>query len=173
MKMQEFLYVPIVNMLLMFLPGVLMVECEEQETITISIHNASSMDLYWSINDFPSKKEISTEWISGEWHLEKLLSDSTTNIRIPIIWKEKEQVSFILLFFTQDTYDKYTIDEIREKNIYDYGDQYSYKELENMQFVIKITDDMIEQGKSEDRRYGSDEHFYKTKQKSEQSSGLF
>ena len=42
-----------------------------------------------------------------------------------------------LIVLKKTTYEKYTIEEIREKRIMDYGIVYSYEELERMGFVIK------------------------------------
>ena len=44
---------------------------------------------------------------------------------------------FSLVVLKKTTYEKYSIDEIREKRIMDYGIVYSYEELEKMGFVIK------------------------------------
>ena len=44
---------------------------------------------------------------------------------------------FSLVVLKKTTYEKYTIEEIREKRIMDYGIVYSYDELERMGFVIK------------------------------------
>lgn len=44
---------------------------------------------------------------------------------------------FSLVVLKKTTYEKYSIDEIREKRIMDYGIVYSYEELEKMGFAIK------------------------------------
>ena len=46
---------------------------------------------------------------------------------------------FSLIVLKKTTQEKYSIDEIRENRIMDYGVVYSYEELEKMNFIIKYT----------------------------------
>ena len=72
-----------------------------------------------------------------DFYLERILPDSSRTI--PYIEKlpnyKNDKIALIVLKKT--TYEKYSIEEIREKRIMDYGIVYSYEELERMGFVIK------------------------------------
>ena len=72
-----------------------------------------------------------------DFYLERILPDSSRTI--PYIEKlpnyKNDKIALIVLKKT--TYEKYTIEEIREKRIMDYGIVYSYEELEKMGFAIK------------------------------------
>lgn len=55
-----------------------------------------------------------------------------------IIADDLEHTTFSFVVFSIETHDKYSIDELREKNIMDWGVAYKYDELEKMGMTIEF-----------------------------------
>ncbi len=113
--------------------------CEfcDEKYVTCHFHNSSSdtIYLYPEIRtDIPVRPSIIG--LEGDYALNKLVPDSI--LKMEIIADDLEHTTFSFVVFSIETHDKYSIDELREKNIMDWGVAYKYDELEKMGMTIEF-----------------------------------
>ena len=107
-----------------------------ESQISCYFHNAAPDTIYVYSefrNDIPFKPSVAH--IRG-YEVFELSPDSLfeTHLRESVIKPEKTVFSFVV--FSKETYGKYTIDEIRENGIMDWGRAYRYEELKKMNMTI-------------------------------------
>lgn len=104
----------------------------------VKVINKTNAPLFYMINH---RGEISTKNVMGEYYFTEVLPDSVSIFGSDDL--EEHPIAIVVL--REDTYNKYSIDEIRDNNIYDYGVIYTYKVLQRMEFTIEITEDVVSQ----------------------------
>lgn len=113
------------------------VVCEfcDEKYVTCHFHNSSSdiIYLYPEIrSDIPARPSVIG--LEGDYALKKLVPDSI--LKMEIIADDLENTTFSFVVFSKETHDKYSIDELRENNIMDWGVAYKYNELEKMDMTV-------------------------------------
>ena len=108
------------------------------EYYSVTIENNSVDTIYVDFTCGENVQSYNFEELQ-DYYLDSILPESS--MTVPYIEKlphySRDQIALIVL--KKSTYEKYTIEEIRENRIMDYGVVYTYRNLEKMGFVIKYT----------------------------------
>ena len=102
----------------------------------VRVYNASNDSIYFCLrlvteDGVPPTKDLQS------YPFAKLAPKSSEKAVMNSTDLKKQGYNFLI--FEQSTIEKYSLDEIREQNIYDFFAVYHYSDLEKMQFTIEYT----------------------------------
>ena len=107
----------------------------EDPIANFRVYNLTNDTVYYHIYSAANGRGLTTSKVF-EYSLDTVRPKSSVSDDWDLAGLKHLGMNFILL--EQSTIEKYSLDEIREQNIYDFGAVYHYSDLEKMQFTIEV-----------------------------------